>query len=128
MTINQLKSVALEHLQKGNTVLGVGHDEKPEGMFDNPKAYPAMFPWLFPYGLGGIGMYMKDEGSISAKVHKAHLLLYHDKRFQDDLYFPMIAFNHEQIAASSTASNIMVKRADFPRVIDKLATLNLHVL
>ncbi|KAL1750364.1 hypothetical protein FB107DRAFT_188609, partial [Schizophyllum commune] len=124
MTINQLKSAALEHLQKGHSVLGVGHDDKPEGMFDNPKAYPAMFPWLFPYGLGGLGMYLKDNGSLSTKAHKEHLLLYHDKRFQDDLYFPTIAFNHEQIAASSTASNIMVRRADFPCIMNKLSMLN----
>ncbi|KAI5823011.1 hypothetical protein K523DRAFT_191492, partial [Schizophyllum commune Tattone D] len=54
--------------------------------------------------------------------------MYYDKRFQEDLYFPMIAFNHEQIAASSTASNIMVRRADFPRIMDKLYTMNLSVL
>ncbi|KAI4293834.1 hypothetical protein K525DRAFT_153509, partial [Schizophyllum commune Loenen D] len=54
--------------------------------------------------------------------------MYHDKRFQDDLYFTMIAFNHEQIAASSTASNILVKRADFPRIVEKLASLNVVVL
>ncbi|KAI5885744.1 uncharacterized protein SCHCODRAFT_02673452 [Schizophyllum commune H4-8] len=54
--------------------------------------------------------------------------MYYDKRFQEDLYFPMIAFNHEQIAASSTASNIMVKRADFPRIMDKLSVLNVNTL
>ncbi|KAL1750008.1 hypothetical protein FB107DRAFT_196951, partial [Schizophyllum commune] len=124
MTINQLKSVALEHLQNGRSVLGVGHEEKPEGLFNNPKAYPSMFPWLFPYGLGGIGMHVKGSGSLSPAAHKKHLLLYHDKRFQDDLYFPMIAFNHEQISASSTASHILVNRADFPRIRDKIVNIN----
>ncbi|KAI4517648.1 hypothetical protein K525DRAFT_174774, partial [Schizophyllum commune Loenen D] len=79
MTINQLKSAALEHLQNGRSVLGIGHDEKPEGIFDNPKAYPAMFPWLFPYGLGGIGMHIGGSASLSSVAHKRHLLLYHDK-------------------------------------------------
>ncbi|KAI4517649.1 hypothetical protein K525DRAFT_146327, partial [Schizophyllum commune Loenen D] len=54
--------------------------------------------------------------------------LYHDKRFQEDLYFTMIAFNHEQIKASSSASNILVKRADYPRIIRTLASLNPAVM
>ncbi|KAI5827101.1 hypothetical protein K523DRAFT_201518, partial [Schizophyllum commune Tattone D] len=128
MTIDQLKSAALEHLQSGRSVLGVGHDDKPEGIFDNPKAYPAMFPWLFPYGLGGVGMHLEGSKSMSSMVHKRHLLMYHDKRFQTDLYFPIIAFNHEQIKASSSASNILVKRADFPRIVNKLTVINLTVL
>ena len=39
-----------------------------------------MFPWLFPYGLGGIG-----TTTLSDKEHKRHLLMYHDKCFQVDI-------------------------------------------
>ncbi|KAL1684565.1 hypothetical protein GGG16DRAFT_68067, partial [Schizophyllum commune] len=79
MTIDQLKAAALEHLQSGRSVMGIGHDDKPEGIFDNPKAYPSMFPWLFPYGLGGIGMHFGGRGTLSSKAQKKHLLLYYDK-------------------------------------------------
>ncbi|KAL1738179.1 hypothetical protein HDZ31DRAFT_7068, partial [Schizophyllum fasciatum] len=128
MTIDQLKATALEHLKSGGSVMGIGHDEKPEGLFDNPKAYPSMFPWLFPYGLGGIGMHFGGRGSLSSKAQKKHLLLYHDKRFQDDLYFPMIAFNHEQIKACATASNILAKRSDWPTVKRTIRTMNPAVM
>src|SRR6267378_1347955 len=53
-----------------------------------------MFPWLFPYGYGGIGQ-KHHFGTISETTHKHNLLMYHDKHFQTDFYFPMIAFNHE---------------------------------
>ena len=51
-----------------------------------------MFPWLFPYGLGGI-----KTTNLSDKEHKQHLLMYHDKRFQTDINFPFVAFSHAQM-------------------------------
>ena len=39
--------------------------------------------------------------------HKQNLLMYHDKRFQTDFYFPMIAFNHEQLKAGVTGSFLL---------------------
>ncbi|TRM60859.1 hypothetical protein BD626DRAFT_359004, partial [Schizophyllum amplum] len=115
-----LKSAALDHLQNGGSVMGVGHEDKPEGIFDNAKAYPSMFPWLFPYRLGGIGMHLNGRGALSSAAQKKHLIMYHDKRFQNDLYFPMIAFNHEQIKASSSASNILLAVLN-PNVLGALA-------
>ncbi|EAU86574.2 hypothetical protein CC1G_07770 [Coprinopsis cinerea okayama7 len=98
-----LKAVALNHLDAKGKTLGVGHDPAPQSMYDNVQAYPQMFPWLFPYGLGGIG-HRKHSKILSEREHKRRLLLYHDKRFQLDLYFPMIAFNHEQLKSNITAS------------------------
>ncbi|KIM40841.1 hypothetical protein M413DRAFT_40234, partial [Hebeloma cylindrosporum] len=54
--------------------------------------------------------------------------MYHDKRFQTDLYFPMIAFNHEQMKDSSTGSFLMTKRKDFPSVAKRLLSLKPGVL
>ena len=51
-------------------------------MQGHPSAVtPAMLPWLFPYGLGGIGNDMIPH-KISTMAHKRLLLMYHDKRFQ----------------------------------------------
>ena len=61
-----------------------------------------MFPWLFPYGLGGIG-HERQKHRLSDAEHKQHLLMYHDKCFQKDSHFPLIAFNHEQIKDSTKA-------------------------
>ena len=50
-----VRALALQHLIKDQNILFVGHDSKPESMFKNPQLFPLMMPWLFPYGLGGIG-------------------------------------------------------------------------
>ena len=83
-TINSLKGIALRHLNSGGKVLAIGHSFTIESIYRNPELYPQMFPWLFPYGLGGIGM-----SSLSDAEHKQHLLMYHDKQFQTDIYFPL---------------------------------------
>jgi len=49
------RALALQHLISDQKILFVGHDSKPESMFKNPQLFPMMMPWLFPYGLGGIG-------------------------------------------------------------------------
>jgi hypothetical protein len=127
LSIAGLKIKALEHLDKNGITVGFRHEEKPESMYNNPQVYPQMFPWLFPYGLGGIGQpHLKF--ALSAKAHKRWLLMYHDKRFQTDLYFPMIAFNHEQMKSSSTRSFLLTKRRNFPSVAKQLLSLKPGVL
>ncbi|KAJ7153848.1 hypothetical protein C8R46DRAFT_1163005 [Mycena filopes] len=86
-----IKLVALQHLTHKGGMLGIGRSELPVSMYDDPSAYPGMFPWLFP----------NKQGELTRK--KA-LLLYHDKQFQLDTYFPMVAFNHEQLKAASTGT------------------------
>ncbi|KAJ7171849.1 hypothetical protein C8R43DRAFT_840907, partial [Mycena crocata] len=46
--------------------------------------------------------------------------MYHDKRFQTDMYFPMVAFNQEQLKGSSLGSKLMVKRSKFEGVARRL--------
>ena len=47
-----------------------------------------MFPWLFPYGLGGMGNEcIPSDVKISDAVRKKHWLMYHEKRFQHDELF-----------------------------------------
>jgi hypothetical protein len=69
LDIKTLKDKALAHLKERGKTLGVGQAEEAEPLYHNIRLYPQMFPGLFPYG---------------------HLLMYHDKRFQTDLYFPMV--------------------------------------
>src|SRR6267154_3207374 len=49
-----LKAMAAKHLDDGGKVVAIGHFKEPQSIWKNPKLYPQMFPWLFPYGLGGI--------------------------------------------------------------------------
>jgi hypothetical protein len=117
--MSTIKMVAVEHLTRKGHILGIGRSDIPESMYNNVAAYPGMFPWLFPYGKGGIG-HSAHKHKLSDLTHKWNLLMYHDKRFQTDTYFPMVAFNHEQLKGSSTGSRIIVKRSKFEDISRRL--------
>ena len=119
MTPNAVKAMALKHLNSGGKMLAVGHSDRFESMWNNPHLYPQMFPWLFPYGLGGIG-----ASSISHKEHKRHLLMYHDKRFQVDINFPFVAFSHEQVRASTTQSFLLADQSRFTDISERLMSID----
>jgi hypothetical protein len=55
-------------------------------------------------------------------------LLYHDKCFQKDPYFPLIAFNHEQIKDSTTSGFILTKQKSFDNIANHLLGINSEVL
>lgn len=99
-SMSTIKAAALQHLTHKGDMLAIGRSDILESMYHNVKAYPGMFPWLFPYGKGGIG-HAAHKFKLGDMTHKRNLLLYHDKRFQTDTYFPMVAFNHEQLKGSS---------------------------
>ena len=122
-----VRALALQHLIKDQKIMFVGHQSKPESMFRNPQLFPSMMPWLFPYGLGGI-CNSKIIGPMSSINHKKNLLMYHDKRFQTDPGFPLIAFNQEQIQDSSTASFVTAEKPYFAEVARRLMSLDMSVL
>ena len=104
-------------------MLAVGHSNTLQSMWNNTQLYPQMFPWLFPYGLGGIG-----GSSISDKEHKRHLLMYHDKRFQTDINFPFVAFSHEQMKFSTTQSFLLVDQKRFGNISQRFMNVNWSVM
>lgn len=127
MDIKTVKIRTLQHLDKGGLSLGIGHDPSPQSMYDNPQLYPMMFPWLFPYGKGGLGQ-QRHKNKLSRQQHKRILLMYYDKRFQKDLYFPMIAFNEEQIKTGTTGSYLLTRRKNYKAIIERIQNLNPAVL
>jgi len=126
-SLKALIAIAMDHMDKNRKILAIGHDQHPQSIYHNPSLYPKMFPWLFPYGLGGIGS-MVHKGKILTLNHKGHLLMYHDKRFQTGPHFPLIAFNHEQIKESTTGGSLLSERQSFPIVAGQLLNLNPDVL
>jgi hypothetical protein len=46
--------------------------------------------------------------------------MYHDKRFQKDSHFPLIAFNHEQIKESTTAGYLLAEKPKFDNISKRL--------
>ena len=53
--VNMLKNAAKAYLLQGRKAVAIGRSADPESIYSNPQMYPKAFPWLFPYGLGGIG-------------------------------------------------------------------------
>ena len=123
MSTEALKTVALEHLESGGKMLAIGHSEEMVSVFNNPQLYPLMFPWLFPYGAGGIG-----TTQLNHENHLKHLLMYHDKRFQTDDHFVLIAFHHLQVRNASLASFLVTEKAGFPLMAQRLLSLDFAVL
>ena len=112
MLPNTITINAMRHLRENKGgVLAIGDDNVPRSIYNNPMLYSLMFPYLFPYGLGGVGnIETTSYTKISSSTHKRNLLLYHDKHFQLDTYFPLIAFNHEQIKTATTSGYLITKR------------------
>jgi ATP-dependent exoDNAse (exonuclease V), alpha subunit - helicase superfamily I member len=128
MTADALKTVALKHLKDDNgKVLAIGHASEPESIYSNPQLFPKMLPWLFPYGLGGIGNNLQD-GHISDIAHKRQLLMYHDKRFQMDPHFPLIALNHEQIKQCTSAGYLLAEKSKFENISKRLMEVDVVTL
>ena len=127
MKTKDLKSAALQHLMNGKFVLGIGQASTPESLYNNPQLYPKMFPWLYPYGLGGLNNAFL-QNSLSDKAYKHHMLMYHDKRFQLDPEFVLIAFNHEQIKASTNGGYLTAKMSQFDSIANRLLRVDTGVL
>ena len=127
MSLEAIKARALKHLTSNRKIMFAGHSQQPNSIYNNPQLFPAMLPWLFPYGLGGIGN-DKIPHNISTMAHKRLLLMYHDKRFQMDPHFPLIAFNHEQIQQSTTGAYLTTKKSSFNSVTERLLNLDMEVL
>lgn len=114
-----LKSIAVRHLTETKPMLGIGHAKEPESIYHNTYLYPQMFPWLFPYGKGSFNQ-PAHAGVISMTAHKPWMLMYHDKCFQLDPLFPLIAMNHEQIMKSVNTSFITARCKNFDDHINLL--------
>jgi hypothetical protein len=122
-TVDAQKALALQHWSNRGKALAIGRSPHAESIYDNPGLYPQLFPWLFPYGHGGIG-----STRLSDKEHKRHLLMYHDKRFQQDPGFPFVAFSHEQIKASTTGGFLLAETNKFDSIAHRLLGVNQDVL
>ncbi|KAF9051700.1 hypothetical protein BJ165DRAFT_1341134, partial [Panaeolus papilionaceus] len=128
MSTLQRKTAGLKHLKQGRSLLAVGHSEDPESIFgDVDLLYPRMFPWVFPYGLGGHGQ-ARHKGVINKEKHLRWWLKYYDKRFQMESNLLIVMLNHLLIRQSSAKSFIMVKRRDFEQIAKNIQEVDPVVL
>ncbi|KAJ3552729.1 hypothetical protein NM688_g3999 [Phlebia brevispora] len=127
MTRDQRIAAAVNHLRQGGSFVTYGHDSQMQSMYHNSELYPGLFPWLFPYGLGGFDNSLVSIG-IPHKRHIQYLLNYYDRRFQRDEYFPFIAFNHSQIKASSRGAYVLTEKRHFDTVVEKVLNIDQDAL
>ncbi|KZS86312.1 hypothetical protein SISNIDRAFT_421058, partial [Sistotremastrum niveocremeum HHB9708] len=107
----------------------MSHSKSPESIYDNPGLYPSAFPWLFPYGLGGLPpKRKKGDKHVAEFTRRKQLLLYHDKRFQLDHWYPLVSFNHFQIKSTVKTGFLVADRANFPNTVKRLQSLDRSVL
>ncbi|KAL1727989.1 hypothetical protein EV714DRAFT_183989, partial [Schizophyllum commune] len=127
----ELTALALDHFNANKGMLRIGHGERPESLYNNPLLYPKMFPWLFPFGRGGLGC-TSDASSqrlrLSLKEHCRHLLMYYDKRFQLDPAFIFVAFSHFQIRDATTQSFLVARRSQFEEVSQRILSVDPTIL
>ena len=126
-SLKVLIAIAMDHMEKTRKVLAIGHEKELQALYHSPLLNPKIFPWLLPYGLGGIGNAAHNEKS-SMMAHKGYLLMYHVKHFQTDPHFPLIAFNHEQIMESTMGGYWLTNKQTFPIFADQLLNPNVDVL
>ena len=123
-TTKQLKAIALRHFNSNGKILAVDGSTKTESIYRNPRLYPQMFPWLFPYGYGGVGM----VSNILEEAHKRRLLMYHDKCFQTDPCFPLVCFSHRLVKSSTSAGFLLAEKSKFEEIAQRLTSVNMDVL
>jgi hypothetical protein len=123
LTVKEQIAKALNHLDRHGAVLSVGHGAEPISIFNSPELYPGAFPWLFPYGKGGVG-----NGCVPEERHIRHLLMYHDKRFQKDPTFCFMAFSHSQVKKASQGGFLSVQKKNFADMSKRLLNVNQQVL
>ncbi|KAJ3718489.1 hypothetical protein C8R42DRAFT_543680, partial [Lentinula raphanica] len=126
MTTQQLIGYAAQHLDSEGKFLRISHASNPQSLWNNPQLYPKMFPWLFPFGLGGLGS--SKAPSFSEASHLKFLMLYHDKRFQTDETFPFVAFSQQQIKAGTSQAFLMADSNKFEAITSRFLSVDSKVL
>ncbi|KAF7796800.1 hypothetical protein EIP86_007984 [Pleurotus ostreatoroseus] len=127
MSKEERNALLVRHLRDKGRVLAYGHADNPESIFHNPQLFPGMFPWLFPYGLGGFDNLFISV-AMPRRTHIRWCLNYHDRRFQLDEYFPFIVFNQEQIRACSKGGFALTERRNYESVVEKILNVDEDVL
>lgn len=123
--VSELSAAAMHHMKvKKAGYLEVGHDPVPVNEFCNPSLFPMMFPTLYPYGVGGFEDSRRSV-KVSLKRHAAHLLTWHDKRFQEHATFMFIVFNILQRREVLLRSSLKVKKNSFARVASEFSKVPL---
>ena len=96
------------------------HGNIPLNEYRDATLFPAGFPVLYPYGVGG------HEGRslrVSLKEYANHLMRHRDPKFRQHRSFPFVAFNILQRREISSQSYNLTRGRHFNRSAELIATL-----
>ena len=135
MTADQRRQAALKQLREGKA-LAIGHAALPTNTYYNSAMWVDAFPWLFPFGRGGLENEYLLSSTESAKRkitlglarHMRFLLMYWDQRFARDEHFMYIAHNVLQRRVASRTSYAKVKKRGFERTAYLMDTVKQETL
>ena len=135
MTADQRRQAALKQLREGKA-LAVGHAASPTNTYYNGDVWVDAFPWLFPFGRGGLENEhllsstedAKRKVTLGVARHLRFLLMYWDQRFARDEHFMYIAHNILQRRIASRTSYVKVKKRVFERTIHLMDTVKEETL
>ncbi|RHZ85950.1 hypothetical protein Glove_58g65 [Diversispora epigaea] len=101
-------------------IILVPHDNTPLNEYSDEFLFPASFPVLYPYGIGG------HEGRplhVSLRQYTNHLICHRDPKFRQHRSFPFVAFNILQRREVSSETYNLTRNYNFERSANLIATL-----
>lgn len=111
MSFNEQALRALNHLRTGGSILTVGSASSPESIYDNlARLLPGCFHGFIITGL------VASRSPVMLRFHVSDVryfhacLMYHDRRFQEDPYFPFIVLIQSQIRESTVCGYVLTEQ------------------
>ncbi|RHZ88922.1 hypothetical protein Glove_19g13 [Diversispora epigaea] len=101
-------------------IILVPHDNTPLNEYSDEFLFPASFPVLYPYGIGG------HEGRplhVSLRQYTNHLMCHRNPKFRQHRSFPFVAFNILQRREVSSETYNLTRNYNFERSANLIATL-----
>lgn len=105
----------------------MGISSTPVYDYSNPTHLYASFPYLFPYGIGGVQEnYRKIK--ISYREQIKYMLSLNDNRFSTDRHFPFVTFNIIQKYETRQSIYLMIQKRNYNKITEMINRLTIDDL
>ena len=105
----------------GQPVRDFGRPREAHADDDKSNYFKKVFPYLFPYGEGGIEG--QQEVTIHFSDHVKWALRYHDRCFRKHETFPFVAFGIQQRRQMLLSARLQMRRRVFEKSAHLLSTI-----
>jgi len=101
-------------------IIRMPHARSPMNEYKDTHLFPAAFPVLYPYGVGG---HINHSSNVPLKEYLNHLMRHRDPKFRQHRSFPFVAFDILQRRLVSSESYNLTRAAGFERSARLIANL-----